>query len=343
MGRSVHVGLQLGGQQGKEAHVALITYVSVELYVLLCPSVVQATFWGAGSSNRLAFIHPVMASTTNPGAVATARLRASNPGVWNRPAQWHQNVGVTVAGAVCKPACPNLTTAGFRGTEWPSAGMPLGDGRLASSDLQTRFTGGLLATNLIQYFEYSQNSTTLSRTIYPFVKDVAEFYLSYAEKGRDGKLMFPYSCAQEGCACRDAGFVKVPSVPVPNSTLQCRDRSSPQMGNGTGRCPTANGWMLNHPCYECEPDIATRCVPMVSDPRSKCSAAGFGAMWVRSHPAPPRELRFRGAPAAHRGQFTERPPCLIEASTQNLSFGHVMEPGHLFADHIQRRASKSLN
>ena len=31
--------------------------------------------------------------------------------------------------------------------------MPLGDNRLADSDLQTRFTGGLLATNLIQYWE----------------------------------------------------------------------------------------------------------------------------------------------------------------------------------------------
>jgi|EP01046_Picozoa_sp_COSAG06_P024543 hypothetical protein len=30
--------------------------------------------------------------------------------------------------------------------------MPLGDMRLASSDLQTRFTGGLLSTNLIQYW-----------------------------------------------------------------------------------------------------------------------------------------------------------------------------------------------
>ena len=75
----------------------------------------EATLWGAGSSNRLDFIHPVMASTTNPGAVATARLRAQNPGVWNTPAQWHSTVGTTVAGAVCNPDCPNLTTTGFRG------------------------------------------------------------------------------------------------------------------------------------------------------------------------------------------------------------------------------------
>jgi hypothetical protein len=60
-------------------------------------------------------------------------------------------VGSTVAGAYCVPDCPNLTTTGYKGAEWPSAGMPLGDNRLADSDLGTRFTGGLLATNLIQY------------------------------------------------------------------------------------------------------------------------------------------------------------------------------------------------
>ena len=96
--------------------------------------------------------------------------------------------------------------------------MPLGDLRLAPSDLQTRFTGGLLATNLIQYWEYGRNLTTLRSRIYPFVRDVAEFYRSYAQRGGDGKLVFPYSCAQEGCDCRDAAFVKVPVVPVPNAT-----------------------------------------------------------------------------------------------------------------------------
>eukprot|EP00035_Acanthoeca_spectabilis_P023068 m.447466 g.447466 ORF g.447466 m.447466 type:complete len:1040 (+) comp19521_c0_seq1:73-3192(+) len=213
----------------------------------------EATFWGAGSSNRLSFIHPVMASTTNPGAVATAQLRAQNPGTWGYNARWAGQVGHTVAGAACHPNCPNLTTTGFKGAEWPSAGMPLGDNRLADSDLQTRFIGGLLATNLIQYWEYSRNMTTLRDQIYPFVKLNAEFYLSYAVKGADGKLVFPYTCAQEGCACRDAAFVKVPTVPVPNSTTTCKDPKSPMLD----RCPGANGWMLHHPCYECFPDIAT--------------------------------------------------------------------------------------
>ena len=214
----------------------------------------EATFWGAGSSNRLSFIRPVMASSTNPGAVATARLRAQNQGAWGRDVNWDSSVGRTVAGAPCFPdGCPNLTATGFQGTEWPSAGMPLGDGRLADSDLQTRFIGGLLATNLIQYFEFTRNMSVLAETIYPFVRDNAMFYLSYSVKGADGKLLFPYSCAQEGCQCRDANFVKVPDTPVPNFTTACTKPDSPF----EVRCPTASGWEKNHPCYECFPDIDT--------------------------------------------------------------------------------------
>lgn len=132
--------------------------------------------------------------------------------------------------------------------------MPLGDNRLADSDLNTRFIGGLLATNLIQYWEYSRNMTTLAATIYPFVRDNAEFYASYATReGPNGTLVFPYSCAQEACACRDAGFVKTPNVPVPNFTTTCSSPNAPYKD----RCPDASGWELNHPCYECFPDIAT--------------------------------------------------------------------------------------
>ena len=199
----------------------------------------EATFWGAGSSNRLEFIHPVMASTTNPGAIATARLRAQNAGTWGRDVRWPGVVGKTVSGAQCLPDnCPNLTTTGFKGAEWPSAGMPLGDNRLADSDLNTRFIGGLLATNLLQYWEYSRNLTTLADKIYPFVKDNAEFYLSYTFTGEDGKLVFPYSCAQEACDCRDAFFVKTPTVPVPNFTTTCKAPDAPFKE----RCPDASGW-----------------------------------------------------------------------------------------------------
>ena len=214
----------------------------------------EAQFWGAGSSNHLAFIHPVIASSTNPGAVATARLRAQSPLTWGSTTPWPGVVGHTVAAAQCAPDnCPNLTTTGFKGAEWPSAAMPLGDGRLAADDLNTRWIGGLLSTNLIQYWEYSHDLEVLANKVYPFVRDNAEFYRTYALPGSDGKLLFPYSCAQEACQCIDGGFVKTPVVPVPNFTTACTDPNSPF----ADRCPGASGWMKNHPCYECYPYIAT--------------------------------------------------------------------------------------
>jgi len=207
---------------------------------------VEATFWGAGSSNRIEFIHPIMAWSTNPGAVAAARLRAQSKGTFGNAPHWPGSVGRIAAGAVCvggNCSADEHMMGGFKGAEWPAAAMPLGDGRMANSDLQSRFSGGLLATNLIQYWEYTRNLTTLRDKIYPFVKDNAEFYLSYAVTGQDGKLLFPYSCAQEACSCRDAAFIKEGSpFPLPNATLECKTPQTPFKE----RCPYASSWELNH-------------------------------------------------------------------------------------------------
>jgi len=113
--------------------------------------------------------------------------------------------------------------------------------------------GGLLSKNLIQYWEFSRNMTVLADKIYSFVKDNAEFYRTYALPGPDGKLLFPYSCAQEACMCIDGGFVKTLTMPVPNYTTACTNPTAPF----EDRCPGASGWMKNHPCYECYPEIAT--------------------------------------------------------------------------------------
>jgi hypothetical protein len=154
-------------------------------------------------------------------------------------------VGHTVAAAQCAPDnCPNLTTTGFKGAAWPSAAMPLGDGRLAADDLNTRWIGGLLSTNLIQYFEYSRDLDVLANKVYPFVRDNAEFYRSYAFVGADGKLVFPYTCAQEACQCYDGAFQKTLTLPVPNYTTACTTPNAPF----EDRCPGAGGWQRNHPC-----------------------------------------------------------------------------------------------
>ena len=95
--------------------------------------------------------------------------------------------------------------------------------------------------------------SVLADVVYPFVRDNAEFFLSYAVAGADGRRLVPYACAQAGCACRDANFVKLPDRPVPNFTTACTNPNSPF----ETRCPGAGGWEKNHPCYECYPDIDT--------------------------------------------------------------------------------------
>lgn len=46
--------------------------------------------------------------------------------------------------------------------------------------------------------------TALRDFVYPFVRDNAEFYASYlVDNGGNSDVMFPYSCGQEACACRN--------------------------------------------------------------------------------------------------------------------------------------------
>ncbi len=49
---------------------------------------------------------------------------------------------------------------------------------------------------------YSRDMELLATTVYPFVRDNAEFYASWAISEGD-QLMFPFTCAQEACMCRD--------------------------------------------------------------------------------------------------------------------------------------------
>ena len=73
--------------------------------------------------------------------------------------------------------------------------------------------------------------------------------------GADGRLLFPYSCAQEACVCYDGGYQKTLTLPVPNYTTACVTPNSPF----DDRCPgyPPGSWERNHPCLECYPYIAT--------------------------------------------------------------------------------------
>jgi hypothetical protein len=80
-----------------------------------------------------------------------------------------------------------------------------------------------MATPLIQYFEYSRDKALLNSTIYPFVRDNAEFYASWAFTNGTGDITFPHTCAQEACDCRDNlswywRWGKFVGIPLPNMT-----------------------------------------------------------------------------------------------------------------------------
>lgn len=176
------------------------------------------------------------------------RARATNPGVWRGRSHsdtaeeggtgsrlgsgWTAPVGHTPTYATLKPddgaayAYPDAT--GFRGAAWTSTAYPLGDGRPCFSDFGTRFVGALVATDLIQYYEYTLDQAMLRSKIYPVVRDNAEFYSSYAvpDPENRSRVAFPWTCAQEACGCRNGGpgyggYKDIHILPQRNMTDQC--------------------------------------------------------------------------------------------------------------------------
>jgi hypothetical protein len=146
--------------------------------------------------------------------------------------------------------CPDLSNGtGFRGASWPDVGFPMADGRLSFTDGQTRFTGGLMATNLVMYYEYTRDQQLLNSTIYPFVRDNAEFYASYVTFDAQGTAVLPYTCGQEQCVCRDYGKGDL----WPNETLQCQQPDAPN----TVRCDIPEKDSNRSRCRGCLPDITT--------------------------------------------------------------------------------------
>lgn len=105
---------------------------------------------------------PYVATVSNPAVLATMRQRANISGVWNDAPSVHWpgspgNPGSAACGGVgqCSMERDLGHKGGYRGAAWPSTMFPLGDGRPAPTDLATRFVGGLIATPLIQYYEFS--------------------------------------------------------------------------------------------------------------------------------------------------------------------------------------------
>ena len=94
---------------------------------------------------------------------------------------------------------------------------------------------------------YSRDMALLNSTIYPFIRDNAEFYASYSRLSPSGTVVLLYTCGQEQCVCRDFGRSDL----WPNETLQCTQPDAPS----TVRCDIPAEDANRSKCRGCLPDI----------------------------------------------------------------------------------------
>jgi len=170
----------------------------------------EANFWSACSANHPELIQSY--SATIMSLVPLSRQRAALAD-WSEGG-WSDMYGGEVAGMSCGPTidwdhdygCP-VGFGGFKGIEMPSATGPF-EGMIMFFDDGTRFVAGLASTPLIQYYDSTLDEPYLKNTLVPYLRQVADFYMSYATlNSTTGKYDFPYTCAQETC---DGGGAATP-------------------------------------------------------------------------------------------------------------------------------------
>lgn len=98
--------------------------------------------------------------------------------------------------------CP-VGMGGYDGMECPSSMAAFPD-IYTGHDSSTRFVAALMATPYIEYYEFSLDRHFLESSAYPFVRNVAEFYASYAvhNASQPGRYDLLFTCAQEICMWR---------------------------------------------------------------------------------------------------------------------------------------------
>jgi hypothetical protein len=168
---------------------------------------VEANYWGAASANRLEAMEPYFA--TMDAMVPLCKRRAALPS-WSHGGHgsittWGQQTDMIGCGPESwsvMDRCPS-SMGGYDGMECPSSMAAFPD-IYTGHDSSVRFSAGLMATPYIDYFEHSMNLSFLETSAYPFIRNVAEFYASYAvpNASAPGKYDLPYTCAQELCTWR---------------------------------------------------------------------------------------------------------------------------------------------
>ena len=168
---------------------------------------VEANYWGAASANRLEAMTNYFATMDAmvPLCEKRAALKTWGRGGHGSSATWGQQtdmMGCGPEGWAAMEHCP-ADMGGYDGMECPS-GMAAFPDIYTGHDSSTRFVAGLMATPYIDYYEHSMDREFLAKSAYPFVRNVAEFYASYATKNTSeaGRYDLMYTCAQEVCQWR---------------------------------------------------------------------------------------------------------------------------------------------
>ena len=183
----------------------------------------QANFWSAQAANRAELILPYVDTVLR--LVALAKQRAALPD-WSLGGRPHihggaiQCMGCGSQGQRSPSVegdwdncggCP-VGFGGFKGLEFPSAMGPF-EFQTFPLDNGDRFVGGLIATNLLQYFDATQDLTFLQSKLMPMLRGLADFYVSYAVPSNStifgpfgvrhgapaSEMSLPFTCGQEVC------------------------------------------------------------------------------------------------------------------------------------------------
>ena len=175
----------------------------------------EANFYGAASSNHQESMWPYF--PTISALIPLGQQRASLPS-WSQGG--HESGAfygqmTEAMGCNCNDYmhcyeeangqhCP-AGFGGFDGIEIPSAIGGFVDMH-CSHDSSMRSTAAMAAQPYVDYYEHTQDLAFLKQWAYPFVKEVALFYASYAAlDAATGKYGFPLACAQEVCSGRQQG------------------------------------------------------------------------------------------------------------------------------------------
>jgi len=176
---------------------------------------VEANFYGAASSNHPKAIWPYY--PTLSALIPLGQQRASLPS-WSQGG--HESGGyygqmTEAMGCNCNDymhcfeeadgsRCPD-GFGGFDGIEIPSAIGGFVDMH-CSHDSSMRSTAAMAAQPYVDYYEHTQDHAFLKQWAYPYVKQTAMFYASYAKlDNTTQKYGFPLACAQEICSGRQHG------------------------------------------------------------------------------------------------------------------------------------------